>query len=123
MAKRWNINGDTERTRRHVNRQIIHACNRGQSRYGLDLANGVTVSIVWMGEQRMGNGLPEQVEIACFDTNTDPVMVWRTSQVWEERLPWGKDCQPLDVAVIQYVDVDSLPLYVDIARKWTRKCP
>ena len=121
MAKRWNINGDTERTRRHVNRQIIHACNRGQSRYGLDLANGVTVSIVWMGEQRRADGLPEQVEIACFDTNTDPVMVWRTSQVWEELLPWGKDCQPLDVDVIQYVDVDSLPLYVDIARKWTRK--
>ena len=123
MAKRWNINGDTERTRRHVNRQIIHACNRGQSRYGLDLANGVTVSIVWMGEQRMGNGLPEQEEIACFDTNTDPVMVWRTSQVWEELLPWGKDCQPLDVDVIQYVDVVSLALYVHMASKWTRKRP
>ena len=125
MAKRWNINGDTERTRRHVNRQIIHACNRGQSRYGLDLANGVTVSIVWMGEQRMGNGLPEQVEIACFDTNsslyTDPSQRVRTSEVWDEFLPWGKDCQPLDVDVIEYVNVDSLPLYLDEASKWTRK--
>jgi len=119
MTKRWNIDGSKERTRRHVNLKIRHNWSRG--RYGFDIkSNGLTVSIIWIGEQRRADGLPEQVEIACFDTNTDPVMVWRTSEVWDEFLPWGKDCQPLDVDVIQYVDVDSLPLYLDEARKWTR---
>jgi hypothetical protein len=141
MTKRWNIDGSKERTRRHVRHSIYKNMKRG--RYAFDIkSNGLTVVIFWkspdtlqeaeqawaknwIGEQRRADGLPEQVEIACFDTNSslypDPSQRIRTSEVWDEFLPWGKDCQPLDVDVIEYVNVDSLPLYLDEARKWTRK--
>ena len=126
MTKRWNIDGSKERTRRHVNLQIRHKWSRG--RYAFDIkSNGLTVAIFWngSGSQRRADGLPEQVEIACFDTNSslypDPSQRVRTSEVWDEFLPWGKDGQPLNVDVIEYVNVDSLPLYLDEARKWTRK--
>jgi len=126
MTKRWNIDGSKERTRRHVNLKIRHNWSRG--RYAFDIkTNGLTVAIFWngSGSQRRADRLPEQVEIACFDTNSslypDPSQRVRTSEVWDEFLPWGKDCQPLNVDVIEYVNVDSLPLYLDEARKWTRK--